>query len=64
MSNHDYEHCADYTSDCPVRCFRGALVRDLERQPYIPVSWMHFRGTEECMQKDGKKVANEQADRR
>ena len=58
--NHDYEHCLAYTSDCPIQCFRGALVRDLDRRPHpLPVSWIHFRGTDECMQKGGKKAENE-----
>ena len=55
--NHDYAHCADYNNKCPVRCFRGELVRDLKRRPYpFPVSWMHLAGTDECMrkQKGGK----------
>lgn len=47
--NHDYEHCADYNSKCPKKCFRGQLVKDLKERPYfLPVSWMHFKGTEEC----------------
>lgn len=59
MNNHDYEHCADCRSDCPQDCFRAQLVRDLGRFPAgMYISWMHFRGTEECMQKDGKKVRN------
>ena len=48
--NHDYAHCLDYKSTCPKKCFRGELVRDLQRQPYpLPASWMHFKGTSECM---------------
>ena len=48
--NHDYAHCADYTDKCPMKCFRGELVRDLNRRPYLlPVSWMHLKGTGECM---------------
>ncbi len=48
--NHDYAHCADYTDRCPKKCFRGALVRDLQRRPYpLRVSWMHLEETEECM---------------
>ena len=59
--NHDYAHCLDYKDDCPKECFRAQLVRDLRKYgnlaPYainIPVTWMHFEGTEECMRKDGE----------
>lgn len=44
--DHDYAHCADFKDDCPKRCFRAQLVRDLK--PGDVVSWMHFKGTEEC----------------
>lgn len=56
--NHDYAHCADYKEDCPEKCFRGQLVKDL-RQNHIglPVSFMHFEGTEEC-----EKVRNDNKD--
>ena len=48
--NHDYEHCADYKKDvCPKECFRGELVRDLVNRPYMCVSWMYLKGTDECM---------------
>lgn len=55
--NHDYAHCIDCTDDCPEDCFRAQLVRDLDRYGEIlfpghavyPVSWMHLKGTEECM---------------
>ena len=59
--NHDYAHCINFREDCPKKCFRAQLVRDLEcfgkLWPYgvnYPISWMHFRGTAECMRKDGK----------
>ena len=50
--NHDYEHCLDFCDDCPKACFRAQLSRDLENVPiWYPVSWMHFKGTEECKKK-------------
>lgn len=53
--NHDYAHCVDYKPDCPKNCFRAQLVRDLENiDRRIPLSWMHFRGTDECPRKDGE----------
>lgn len=56
--NHDYAHCADYDKDCPKECFRGQLARDLQGRPYfLPVSWMHLKGTEECERRtDGEEV--------
>lgn len=56
--NHDYAHCLDYSEDCPKDCFRGELVRDLMRLGNIShivvsvVSWVHFKGTEECPKKE------------
>lgn len=52
--NHDYAHCADFRSDCPKKCFRGQLVRDLVNHLILPrgVSWVHFAGTEECKRKE------------
>ena len=57
--NHDYAHCADFKDDCPKKCFRAQLVRDLQRYgklaPYainFPVSWMHLKGTDECKRGD------------
>lgn len=48
--NHDYEHCLDYTVDCPKECYRGQLVRDLQAYgKTMIVSWMSFEGTDECM---------------
>ena len=29
--NHDYAHCADFKDDCPKKCFRAKLVRDLQK---------------------------------
>lgn len=59
--NHDYAHCAGFRKDCPKKCFRAQLVRDLEQWDkelsegkYHIVSWMHLEGTEECI-KHGKK---------
>ena len=49
--NHDYAHCADYETNksrCPKSCFRGQLVRDLEKNPRPYTSWVHFAGTDEC----------------
>jgi hypothetical protein len=46
--NHDYAHCIDCTDDCPKDCFRAQLVRDLDKVPISRVSWMSFKGTEEC----------------
>lgn len=58
--NHDYAHCFDFTNDCPKDCFRAQLARDLLKYgklaPYainFPVSYMHFKGTDECPRKDG-----------
>ena len=48
--DHDYAHCTDYSDRCPKKCFRGELVRDLENYKY-PVSWVNFKGTEECLRK-------------
>lgn len=50
--NHDYAHCLDYKEDCPEKCFRAQLTRDLKRHPIPWASWMHLEGTEEC--KKGK----------
>ena len=47
--NHDYAHCIDYNKNCPQSCFRGELVRDLNNHPMIKtVSFMSFKGTDEC----------------
>lgn len=53
--NHDYAHCADYKKEiCPKECFRGELVRDLNRVPIqrLIASWVNFKGTEECPLKE------------
>ena len=49
--NHDYAHCADYKrGKCPVECFRGQLVRDLNKcRPGMEVSWMNLEGSKECL---------------
>ena len=44
--NHDYAHCLDYKEDCPEKCFRAQLTRDLKGHPIPWVSWMHLEGTE------------------
>ena len=56
--NHDYAHCADFTEDCPKKCFRAQLVRDLQRYgklaPYginFPISWVHFKDTKDYKKK-------------
>lgn len=50
--NHDYEHCLDFTRDCPKDCFRAELSRDLKGGYYFiigaPISYMHLKGSEEC----------------
>lgn len=49
--NHDYAHCADYTSACPKTCFRGELVRDLKNRPdlmFLPLTYSKFKFTKEC----------------
>lgn len=46
--NHDYSHCSDYKHGvCPLECFRGMLVRDLDSRTYA--SWISFKGTDECL---------------
>lgn len=46
--NHDYSHCSDYKyGTCPLECFRGMLVRDLDSRTYA--SWISFKGTDECL---------------
>lgn len=63
--NHDYAHCADYTDKCPQTCFRGELVRDLTKKAYLlPVTWVHFRGTGDCIaeRKGGQHEFQEQID--
>ena len=50
--NHDATHCADYlVTKCPKRCYRAQLTQDLRKRLdlwYLPSSWAHFKGTEEC----------------
>ena len=51
--NHDYAHCADYKKGvCPKECCRGELVRDLNSKPWLYVSFMSLKGTDECMLKE------------
>ena len=53
--NHDYSHCLDYNKDCPRECFRGQLVRDLNRHPMLKnISFASFKGTDECELKEQK----------
>lgn len=54
--NHDYAHCADFADSCPRKCFRAKLVRDLHNNPNVTgiwISWMHLKGTAECVREDG-----------
>lgn len=53
--NHDYAHCLDWSPSCPSKCFRGELVKDLHKKQDLwnkPVTWSHFKGTEECKKKE------------
>ena len=53
--NHDYSHCSDYKhGTCPLECFRGMLVRDLESTTYV--SWISFKGTDECLLTNRDKI--------
>lgn len=54
--NHDYGHCLDCTDDCPKDCWRAELTRELKNDPEmigIPVTWSHFRDTNECPVRKG-----------
>lgn len=52
--NHDYAHCLDFKETCPMDCFRAQLVRDLRENPKRRlISWMRFRGTDECLLDNG-----------
>ena len=52
--NHDYAHCLDFKETCPMDCFRAQLVRDLRENPKRRlISWMHLRGTDECLLDNG-----------
>lgn len=47
--NHDYTHCADYSSSCPKKCFRAELAEDLKRIPYnLPLSFANLKYTNLC----------------
>lgn len=47
--NHDASHCLDYEKSCPKSCDRANLTEELKKIDYfLPISWMHFRGTNEC----------------
>ena len=35
--NHDATHCLDYKQTCSKVCYR------------LPMSWAHFKGTDECL---------------
>ena len=44
--NHDYAHCADYSSDCPKDCFRARLTGEALDKHWTMVDWAHFKGNE------------------
>lgn len=49
--NHDYAHCMDYDSSCPMSCFRARLTADAQQRGDligVPLTWSNFRGTSEC----------------
>ena len=49
--NHDATHCADYTTACPKSCYRAELTADLRKRNdllWLPMSFAHFKGTDEC----------------
>ena len=47
--NHDATHCLDCKADCPKKCYRAELTRELRRIYYpLPTAWAHFKGTKEC----------------
>ena len=47
--NHDATHCFDWTSECPVDCYRAQLTKDLKESDYPwPTSWAFFKGTKTC----------------
>ena len=51
LMNHDYAHCLDMEKNCPKSCFRAQLTREVERRSDlqgIPLTWAHFKGTDEC----------------
>ena len=51
---HDYVHCLNFKEDCPKKCFRAQLMRDLMKRPHyeqIATSWATLKGTEECPMK-------------
>lgn len=52
--NHDYAHCLDLRKSCPKSCFRAQLTREVEERDDlkgIPLTWTHFKGTDECKRK-------------
>lgn len=49
--NHDATHCADYSSSCPVKCYRAELIKDLQNRPDLlgfPLSFAKLKFTKEC----------------
>lgn len=54
--NHYYVHCLNFRDNCPKKCFRAQLSRDLRKHPHlgIPIDWMNLEGTEECLRKGEK----------
>ena len=60
--NHDATHCADYNKKlCPKKCYRAELTEELKHIRYfLPISYSHFKGTEECPIKKESENRNEQ----
>ncbi len=60
--NHEYSHCLDYEPNCPKKCFRAQLTKELLDNPtVVPMgiaSWTHFRNLDEC-EKNRKKVKSD-----
>ena len=57
--NHDYAHCADYSSDCPKDCFRARLTGEALDKHWTMVDWAHFKGNEpvtECREYVSQKM--------
>lgn len=50
--NHDATHCLDYKEACSKVCYRARLTADLQQRgdlQGLPMSWAHFKGTDECL---------------
>ena len=54
--NHDYAHCADFTTKCPKNCFRAKLERDLRTNHFtyggMLISYVHFKESGMCQMDD------------